>query len=159
MRSTRNLLSRLQTQHEALDLLIEGLTEEQLKRKVNPGKWSPFENIAHLAAYQPVFESRIDRIGSETEPAFERYVAESDPLFLVYLSQSLTDLTRSIITHGAAITMKLKGLREDEWQRAGWHPKYGRMTLVEWTEFYLLHEAHHLFTLFMLVRDPAFLPR
>ena len=35
----------------------------------------------------------------------------------------------------------------------GHHPKYGALTLVEWTEFFLLHEAHHLFTLFKLLNE------
>jgi hypothetical protein len=156
---TRSILSRLQTQHEALDLLIEGYTEEQLKRRVSPGKWSPFENIAHLAAYQPMFAERIERIGSETDPVFERYVAEKDPLFPAYLEKSLAALTAAINANRASIIMKIKGLQDSDLQRAGLHPRYGRMTLAQWTEFFLLHEAHHLFTLFTLVRDPQFLPR
>jgi hypothetical protein len=154
-----SILTRLRYQHETLGALIDGLTEEQLKRRVNPGKWSPFEQVAHLAAYQPVFASRIDRIGSETDPAFERYVAENDPSFPAYLDKPLAVLMGAINTDRSSIIMKIKGLQDDDLQRAGLHPRYGRMTLAEWTEFFLLHEAHHLFAVFMLVRDPQFLPR
>lgn len=154
-----SILTRLQYQHESLTAMIEGLSEDQMRRRVDPGKWSPFENIAHLAAYQPVFAERIDRIGSELDPAFERYVAENDPLFPAYLDRSLAGLTGTIIANRASITMKLKGLHDRELQRAGIHPRFGRLTLVQWTEFFLLHEAHHLFTLFMLIRSPEFLPR
>lgn len=34
--------------------------------------------------------------------------------------------------------------------RIGLHPVYGPMTLEGWTEFFLLHEAHHLFTILRL---------
>ncbi|MDP4151492.1 MAG: DinB family protein [Bacteroidota bacterium] len=155
----QSILTRLQYQHETVEILIDGMSEELLKKKVHPGKWSPFENIAHLAAYQPVFANRIDRIGAETDPDFERYIAERDPLFPAYLGQSLARLTATIKADRASIIVKIKGLQDDDLQRAGLHPRYGRMTLAQWTEFFLLHEAHHLFTLFMLVRDPQFLPR
>jgi hypothetical protein len=33
------------------------------------------------------------------------------------------------------------------------HKKYGALTIMEWTEFFLLHEAHHIFTIFQLMHD------
>jgi hypothetical protein len=150
---SNSVMTRLQYQHETLSAMIEGLTEECLKRRVNPGKWSAFENIAHLAAYQPVFAHRIERIGFENDPAFERYLAENDPLFPAYLERSLAGLTGTIAIDRLAIAARLKGMTEPALQRTGLHPHYGRLTMLEWTEFFLLHEAHHMFTLFMLVRD------
>ena len=159
MSLSNSILTRLEYQHETLSELIRGIPEECLRVRVNPEKWSPFGNIAHLAAYQPVFADRIERILLEINPSFPRYVAEQDPLFPAYLEQNLVDLTHTIATDRVSITMKLKGLNETAWQRAGLHPRFGRLTLVQWTEFFLLHEAHHLFTLFTLIRDPQFLPR
>lgn len=156
---SNSIWARLEYQHETPGELIADIPEEHLRVRVNPEKWSPFEQIAHLAAYQPVFADRIERIVSEINPSFPRYVAEQDPLFPSYLEQDLVDLTNTIATDRNSITMKLKGLNEAAWQRAGLHPRFGRLTLVQWTEFFLLHEAHHLFTLFTLIRDPRFLPR
>jgi hypothetical protein len=150
---SNSVMTRLQYQHETLSAMIEGLTEERLKRRVNPGKWSAFENIAHLAAYQPVFTHRIERIASEQDPAFERYVAGNDPLFPAYLERPLAGLTGTIAIDRLAIVARLTGMSEPALQRTGLHPTYGRLTMLEWTEFFLLHEAHHLFTLFSLVRD------
>jgi hypothetical protein len=42
---------------------------------------------------------------------------------------------------------------ETSLQRIGRHARYGRLTVVQWVEFFLLHEAHHLYTIFMIVQE------
>jgi hypothetical protein len=143
----------LQHQHEALPELIDGLTEEYLKQRINPDKWDAFENIAHLAAYQPMFMARLERIAAEDAPSFDRYVAEKDPLFPQYLDQPLDTLMTLIPTRAQSLCAYLTSLSESRLLRVGLHPKYGRLTIPQWAQFYLLHEAHHLFTIFMLTQD------
>jgi hypothetical protein len=41
-------------------------------------------------------------------------------------------------------------LSPDKLDRTGIHPKYGKLNIIDWTEFFLLHEAHHLFAIFQL---------
>jgi len=53
------------------------------------------------------------------------------------------------------IFSKLQGMGEDDLRRVGHHPRYGMLDVRQWTEFFLLHEAHHLYTIFMLVRELA----
>ena len=148
-----SVLSRLQYQHQTIRELIVGLTEQQLKRTVQPGKWSVFDNIAHLACYQPVFLLRLDRIQLETSPVFERYVADSDPVFPDYQQLSTGELLTEIDIRRSAILFKLRGMGEDDLRRQGRHPRYGSLDVVQWTEFFVLHEAHHLYTIFMLAQE------
>ena len=143
---------RLQHQHEVIASLIEGLTEEQLKVRVNPEKWSAFENIVHLAAYQPTFIHRAKQILNNEKPGFQAYRAENDPLFHEYLEKNLQSLLQDISVNRNLIISQLEGLDEHHLSRWGTHPRFGKMTVHLWTEFFLLHEAHHLYTLFMLTR-------
>jgi hypothetical protein len=144
---------RLMHQHETIRELIGNLPVADLQRCIHPGKWSAFENIAHLAAYQHVFIIRLDRIGQGSSPAFDRYVAENDPLFPGFLNMSLTALLDDIDDRRALIFSMLEDGGEALLAKTGLHPRYGLLTGMEWTEFFLLHEAHHLFTIFLLVRD------
>jgi hypothetical protein len=148
-----SIVVRLAHQHETIGSLIEGLSETELKQKVNQDKWSSFEQIAHLAAYQPGFLGRLDSMLSEPEPAFDRYVAENDPLFYNCLKLSLPQLSDGIGADRLSIQKKLSGLSEPDLKRTGLHPRFGKMNLVQWTEFFLLHEAHHIYSLFMLTRE------
>jgi uncharacterized damage-inducible protein DinB len=146
-------LYRLRHQHETLRELVTGLTEAQLRTPVNPGKWSAQQNIAHLAAYQPVFLTRLKRIQSEDGPLFERYVADNDPPFLEAAQKDVPSLLAKTDTDRKAIKEFLLSLDDEAFGRTAIHPRYGKMDVTRWVEFFLLHEAHHLFTIFMLTAD------
>jgi DinB superfamily len=145
-----SVLARLKYQQETLNELIRGLSEEQLKEHINPGKWSAFENIVHLTSYEPVFLNRLQLIEHAETPLFERYVADNDPVFHAYMNHSLKELLDDYSTQRFLINNHITSLSETMLRREGIHPVYGRFTISQWADFFLLHEAHHLFTIFML---------
>jgi DinB superfamily len=145
--------TRLEHQHRTIRELAGGLPEAELRRPVNPGKWSAFEQIAHLAAYQPIFADRLKKIAGEPAPVFDRYVAENDPHFTACLQRSPVALFDDIDSGRAAILSALEAGGETLLSKTGLHTRYGLLTGKEWIEFFLLHEAHHLFVLFQLVQD------
>ena len=145
-----SIQSRLKHQHETLTELIKGLSEAQLKERINPGKWSAFEQITHLAAYQPTYLQRMQLIAHKDNPLFERYVADNDPHFQECMAWSLKELLEDFSTKRFIINNHMMQLSETILRREGVHPLYGRFTINQWTDFFLLHEAHHLFAIFML---------
>lgn len=154
MPMSSSVAARLQYQCLTIREIIGDLPDTALRRRVDPGKWSALENIAHLAAYQPVFIDRLERITRETTPAFERYVAENDPRFPDYVERSSISLLDQIATDRARIIATLREGGEALLTKTASHPRFGLLTTTDWTEFFLLHEAHHLYTLFALVRSP-----
>jgi hypothetical protein len=152
MSLSASVRSRLQHQHETVHELLQGFAEQQLKQRIQQDKWSVFEQVAHLVSYQPVCMQRLQRMQQEHNPAFDRYVADNDPAFLECCKESLNDLLRNLQTQRLTILNHLMTLPAASLTRTGRHPKYGEMTIVDWTEFFLLHEAHHLFSIFMLIR-------
>ncbi|MEO5684010.1 MAG: DinB family protein [Chitinophagaceae bacterium] len=145
-----SILARLKHQHETLHELIKGLSEAQLKERINPDKWSAFENLVHLVAYQPTFLQRMQLIAQQPTPLFERYKADNDPVFHQYLGYSLAALLEDLSAQRFLINNQLTQVSETILRREGIHPVYGRFSISQWADFFLLHEAHHLFTIFML---------
>lgn len=154
MALSSSIATRLQYQHLTIREVIGESTDDILRRTVIPGKWSVHSNIAHLAAYQPVFIERLQRISREPSPAFGRYVAEEDPLFPGYLERPTASLLDQIDADRAEIISRLVGADDSFPSRTGLHPRFGLLTVVDWTEFFLLHEAHHLYTIYALVHTP-----
>jgi DinB family protein len=150
---SESILTRLQHQHETIGELIEGLDEQALRRNVNPGKWSALDNIAHLACYQLVFLRRLERIQAKDSPVFDRYVADSDPDFPAYRQSLPDELLAGLREQRSLICSKLQRMDETALRRTGLHPRYGLLDMRQWAEFFLLHEAHHLYTLFFLVQE------
>jgi len=147
------ITTRLQYQHESIQELIAGLSEKELKLRIQPDKWSAFEQIVHLTAYQPIFLERLYKIVQEDSPGFERYVADHDAAFHEALQKPLTALLEELSAQRLIICKYVTNLPDEALQRTGRHAKYGLLTIPEWTEFFLLHEAHHLYHLFMLTRE------
>jgi hypothetical protein len=146
-----SLIGRLKTQHESLPVIIANLNHIQLEQNPVPGKWSIKDNIAHLACYQPMFIARMHRILERDGVAFERYNADIDPGFPDWQSRNVDDLLNQIVIDRQTIINLIISLQPEQLGRTGIHPKYGKLTIAEWAEFFLLHEAHHLFTVFQLV--------
>ena len=143
-------LVRLKDQHHVLEILIKGISDAQLRKAIITGKWSIFENIVHLATYQHTFLKRMGIILQEHHPTFNRYTAEADPLFHDNLTLGTSAIMQDLALTREGINAMLTSLSDEELKRIGVHPAYGQMTILQWTEFFLLHESHHLFTIFKL---------
>ena len=145
-----SLTERLKNQHKTIASIIIKLNNSQLQYHPSPGKWNIHENIAHRAKYQPVFIDRIRKILTNDEPAFEVYKADDDDEFEIYCAFTTYELLKKISSDREVIFHLITHLPIDKLDRIGTHPKYGKLTISEWTEFFLLHEAHHLLTIFQL---------
>ena len=147
------LSTRLQYQHKSLMEIIDGLSDEMIRRQVIPGKWSIFEIIVHLQTYQHVFCDRIKKMKDENNPAFPRYAADADPLFLENCGKTTREIMGDLITTRKEMSTGRLAIKEDDLERTGTHPIFGTMTITQWLNFFLLHEAHHLFTIFKLAGE------
>jgi uncharacterized damage-inducible protein DinB len=146
-------LQRCETQlQDFLAVSLKGVSVEALRANVVPGKWSAHEQLAHLARYHQIFLQRIDRILAEQAPEFSRYRAEDDPEWPAWTSLPTPQLFVRISSMRAKLMARLRSLSEEDFQRTGIHPKFGEMSLALWLEFFLVHEAHHLYVVLQLVR-------
>jgi uncharacterized damage-inducible protein DinB len=150
MQIPSSISTRLQYQHKSLLDILEGLSDEQIRRQLNPGKWSIFENIVHLQTYQHAFIKRIRKILDEENPVFTAYTAEADPLFHDNCTKSSREVMQDLLTTRKELSNGILSFKETDLIKEGQHPAYGKMNLLQWLNFFLLHEAHHLFTIFKM---------
>jgi hypothetical protein len=139
------LLARLAAQLEPALALAASVPEIALAWHPPGGQWSALENLAHLARHHEVMIERLQRMLAEDAPVFQRYRAEED-----------ADWGRWQGTQRGALLPALVGLRRrlidlvapfdaTALARVGVHARFGRMSVAEWLDFFLVHEAHHLY--------------
>lgn len=146
-------LERCQSQlRDFLDAALRGVPVEKVLEPPKPGKWSAAENLAHLGRYHEIFLERIERILKESNPAFERYRAEEDPRWEEWRALGYKDVAGKLAALREKLVARLKSLAPEDWERTGTHSKFGEMSLALWLEFFLVHEAHHLYVVLQLVR-------
>ena len=148
-----SISDRLKTQHLALLHIISGIGDDILMAEKIPGKWSIKDNISHLARYQYVFLDRVNQMIHSELLIFEPYKAENDPEFEVWREKDIKTLTNHLEAERKHIYETITEFSHTDLNKTGIHRKYGRMNIIQWTEFFLLHEAHHLFTIFQLAHS------
>ncbi|MEO8794049.1 MAG: DinB family protein [Daejeonella sp.] len=145
--------SRLKHQHLVLEDLIGGLTGEQLNKEVYAGKWTIHQQLAHLASYNHTFLTRIHIIMETFNARFDPYLADNDPEFLLACQMETPELLNYFKKGSKKITDLIFSLNTSELIRTGIHAHYGNLSVLMWTEFYLLHEAHHIYGVFRMVNE------
>jgi hypothetical protein len=147
------LHARLDTQLDALDLILAGATPALLDARPASGDWSARENLAHLARHATVFVERLERVLVEERPRLDRYRAEDDPDWPRWSGLSLDDTLQRLKDVRHRLIAWVKALTPEQITRTGVHPSFGVMTIPQWLEFFLLHEAHHLYTAMLCVAE------
>ncbi|HEY0272733.1 MAG TPA: DinB family protein [Chitinophaga sp.] len=150
------LQERLNSQHLALVHILQGLPDAQLRRQVKPGKWSIHQQVAHLAAIQPVYGARFTAIAASTAPVpLVQYVGDDDPLFLALCGQPLPAVLFNLSEGRLQLQELAQGFTAEDLGKTCTHPLYGKLSLRELLEFFVLHEAHHLFEIFKMAHTTA----
>ena len=153
MPASHSVYARLQTQLDALGLVLAGATPALLDWRPPSGDWSARENLAHLARHCTVFLERLDRILHEDNPRIGRYRAEDDPDWPQWSALPSHEVLRRLTDARQRLGAWVAALSSDEITRSGLHPSFGAMTILQWLEFFLLHEAHHLYTAMVRIAE------
>ncbi len=141
---------RLKSQHLAVGELIRTLDDDLINKEPSRGNWSIKDNIAHITLYHLKFLNRMKLIKNEKESYFNRYIPDKDPEFNKLRNASVRELLNSLNENRKLIVEYVNNLDVSELEKTATHQKFGKMNVVQWIEFFLLHEAHHIYTIFKL---------
>ena len=141
---------RLKTQHLILSELIMDLSDDELNQQPSPGKWAIKQQIVHLVRYQDVFFERIQTIMGSFNAVFTPYIADDDEGFIDSLNLPLDKLLSNLIERRETISSFFLKLNSGELSRKGRHTQLGYFSIALWAEFFLLHEAHHIYSVFKM---------
>lgn len=153
MKISESMFARLTSQHLSIGEIVTSISAARINLHPAFGKWSIHDNIAHLARYNVVFQERLQTMMDQDTPKFPRYNADDDPAFPEWQQKTTTELLQSVSIVREKILKDATSYSISELKRIGLHPKFGPLTIADWLEFYLLHEAHHIFTIFKLKHD------
>jgi hypothetical protein len=127
---------------------LRGHDDEALARVPAPGEWSARDTLEHVLFTEQLLAERAARLLSEDDPdlqaramwaetaASDEGSMPTDELASVLLSRYLA-LRRSTLE-------RLGSLAGEQWQRAGRHPEWGRVTVLSQAAYFARHETSHL---------------
>lgn len=89
----------------------------------------------------------------ETDPVLPRYRAEEDLEWPLWIDRKADELLAILSTRRQVLTLEVKNMSSAQLIRTAVHPRFGRMNVAQWLEFFLLHEAHHLLSVLQRSRE------
>ncbi len=88
---------------------------------------------------------RLERIVREERPLLGAYRAEQDPEWPSWTRLSFDEALERLRERRRRLIAWANSLSGDQADRVGIHPLLGPMDVGQWLEFFLVHEAHHLY--------------
>jgi hypothetical protein len=128
----------------SIERAIAGLSLAQLRQPEKPGKWSVIEVVQHLADSEIVTGYRIRMILASDTPDIQAFDQDAWARRLRYAEAPLPEALAQIrVLRGRSLVL-LRGLRPDEWERAGMHSERGRESVRHITKLQAGHDLVHL---------------
>jgi len=143
---------RLTSQGRTVLAVIRSADATMVNRRPPSDKWSAREHFAHVTRVHDALVARARRILDEDSPILNAYRAEADPEWPRCQSLSVDVLIHEFEQKREEILTVLRGLDDADLRRVGSHPLFGVMTLAAWFEFFLVHEAHHIYVMMRRAR-------
>jgi len=132
---------------ERIRKAISGLTEDEMKARPIPGKWSIAEIVIHLADGEIVASCRIRQAYCEHPDPFPYYIEAEWAEKLKYQKRDLLNLADYLSMFELlrrTTAPILYSCTEKDWIKEGIHPQRGKMNLRGLLELYADHSERHI---------------
>jgi len=133
--------------------LIGGVSEEKLRRRPAPQKWSVLEILAHLADDELVSSWRYRQMIEHHGVTMMGFDQDKWARLGDYGSWSVREALEMFRLLREANLRLLTGLTPREWECIGNHAERGRMTVRDLARHMAAHDINHILQIELLLRD------
>ena len=128
-----------------LRVVLQGVDQRRATEATDGADgWSVLEIICHLNDYEEFFFTRAQQIVETDQPYFPPVDHEALVVENEYARQNFATVLAVYLDRRAAFVNYLRGLSPQQWQRKGFHPSWGEVTLVEHVTNTTLHDVNHI---------------
>jgi uncharacterized damage-inducible protein DinB len=138
------IIERVKSLPDRVAAEIEGLSEDELRRRPAEGDWSIKEVCGHLRDDSEVWRRRLQMMITETDPVLPAYDQEALVREGQYQDADLAAVLGDFKQFRLEMVERLTALAMDNWERTGHHPDWGRLTIRQGMEMMVRHTEEHL---------------
>ena len=129
---------------QQLRAAVADMSQEQLRARPVPGRWSTLEVVCHIADFEPVYADRMKRVIAENEPTMLGGDPDVFAARLAYDRRKLDEELNLIEAVRRHVTTILRTLSAGDFERTGRHSSDGPLTLAELLQRIANHIPHHV---------------
>lgn len=142
--SEQELLDRYIAGPARLREALSGLTDEELRFKYDPAKWSAKEIAIHVADMDQNASFRMKRIVAEPDARYPGVDQDLWAVGLGYQGREVEPSLRLLEAVRAEMAGILATVPAEAWERKGLHSEVGEQTLRRLVEGYVRHLENHV---------------
>jgi len=142
--SYSDLIDSYESGPAALREAVEGMTSNELRTRVSPGRWSVHEVLCHLADFEVINADRIRRVLCEREPTLFNGKPDDFERGLAYAARDSEEELKLIELLRRQVARILRASPAEVWERRGIHSTDGPLTLRQLVERVTRHIPHHI---------------
>ena len=144
MASPEEMMAQMEKTPEEFAVLIRGKDDTLLSKRPDEKNWSPKEIICHLRDTDELFMTRFQTMITMDEPKFSPADADRWAEDRQYLRNDVQQALAALRRRRVEVLNFLRGLKPEQWERAGIHATRGRETLRDWFTLMAGHDFNHL---------------
>ena len=129
---------------DLIDGVIEGLSDDEVRRRPSPDDWSVLEICCHLRDDAEIEGVRVRRLAEEENPTLAPYDQEALAIERDYKGDDIRRVRTALRAFWGGLAYQLEGLTDEQWERAGIQPEIGRVTVRSRAELAVEHGQAHL---------------
>jgi uncharacterized damage-inducible protein DinB len=137
-------LERAARTADELAAAIRGKDDAAVSKRPDGKNWSAKEVICHLRDAEEAFMARFDIIMAMDDPKLMGASADRWAQERQYLRNDVTEALAAFRKRREETLAFLRGLKGDQWKRAGIHATRGRMSVDDLLSFIAWHDDNHL---------------
>jgi len=120
------------------------LLHADVRARPEPQVWSPLEYACHVRDVCRVFESRVNLMRLQVDPAFENWDQDATAVADAYGAQDPAAVSLELSVAAEAAATAFDAVADGDWQRTG-RRSNGSVFTIETLGQYLIHDlTHHL---------------
>jgi DinB superfamily len=120
------------------------LRRADVRARPEPQVWSPLEYACHVRDVCRVFESRVNLMWLQVDPAFENWDQDATAVADAYGAQDPAAVSLELSAAAEAAATAFDAVTDGDWQRTG-RRSNGSVFTIETLGQYLIHDlTHHL---------------
>lgn len=138
------LLKALDATPELIADYINAANETTADIRFDPERFTIREVICHLADFEPIFRGRMERIASEEYPTLEDRDEGQMAIDNDYAHADIHEQTRLFLNERTKTVAFLTSLPAEQWSRAGFREKIGKIDIETIAHMLVTHDVYHL---------------
>jgi uncharacterized damage-inducible protein DinB len=144
IKERRVMLSQLQETPKVVAALFHGVSDEVLRRRPTPEKWSMLEILCHLRDVEFLFVERYGKMANHERPQLRMIHPDELAERLKYNADNPVAVLREFQGLRAQTVLVLSALAQQGWERVGLHPKRGEFSIAAHAVMHVTHDANHV---------------